>query len=178
MNPLEGYETVAERIKRFYADHPQGSLQTQSVEFVTVGQREYVLVKALAFRDAQDMLPGTGTAMDPAPGLNRFTQHAFVETAETSAWGRALAAIGYTGQQLATKDEVEAVAPDSKVKEPSTKAQEFMEWANSEKVPAQKIKLTLGALGVAMGNKHLKTVVASLSDEQIDVLRGKLNATS
>ncbi|NBT36125.1 MAG: hypothetical protein EBT03_11445 [Betaproteobacteria bacterium] len=172
---LPGYETVAERITRFYKDNPEGSIRTATVEFKTVGGKDWVLVRALAYRSPDDRLPGTGTAMDPAPGLNRFTMNAFLETAETSAWGRALASLGYHGSSIATQDEIKAVETDQKVAAVSTAAVDFMKWANSAKVPAQKIKLTLGAMGVAMGNKHLKTVVASLTDEQIQTLRGKLD---
>lgn len=175
MNPLEGYETVAERIQRFYGDNPDGAIQTQSVEFVELQGKSYVLVKARAYRAPDDARPGTGTAMDPAPGLNRFTQQAFVETAETSAWGRALASLGYGGQQIATKDEVQAVAPEAKPDALSTAATEFIAWVAKEKVPADKIKLTLGALGIAVGNKRLKTVLTGMSDEQIAVLKGRLS---
>jgi len=37
MNQLEGYETVAARIARFYKDHPDGSIRTESTDFVEVG---------------------------------------------------------------------------------------------------------------------------------------------
>jgi len=175
MSELQGYETVAERVRRFYADHPQGSIRTESVDFVEVGGREYVLVRAFAFRDPEDCLPGVGHALDPAPGLNRFTQYAFLETAETSAWGRALASLGYSGQQIATKDEVDAVTPDKKPDALSVAANEFIAWVSAEKIPADKIKLTLGSLGVSVGNKRLKTVLTSMSDEQIAVLKEKLS---
>jgi len=109
-----------------------------------------------------------------------MTMHAFCETAETSAWGRALASRASHGTAIATQDEIKAVEAEGPkaVKAVSTAAADFMEWANKEKVSAQKIKLTLGAMGVAMGNKHLKTVVASLSDSQITMLRGKLDAAA
>lgn len=172
---LQGYETVAERVKRFYKDHPKGAIQTRSVEFVELQGKSYVLIKAEAFRDPEDMLPGTGTAMDPAPGLNRFTAMSFVEACETSAWGRALASLGYHGSQIATQDEIQSVAPEKSPEALSDTATEFIAWVSKEKIPAQKIKLTLGAIGISAGNKSLKTLLKSMSDEQIAQLAEKLS---
>jgi N-acetylglutamate synthase/N-acetylornithine aminotransferase len=94
--------------------------------------------------------------------------------AETASWGRALASIGLGGKQIATSDEVSQVQEKPVVVNVSVAAAEFMAWANKEKIHKDKIKLCLGAMGIAMGNKHLKTLVTSLTDEQIQTLREKL----
>ena len=102
----EGYQEVAERIHAFYVKYPEGSIRTESVEFVQVAGKDYVLVKAAVYRHQDDQHPGTGTAMDPIPGLTPFTKNAEVENCETSSWGRALASIGLGGRKIATADEV------------------------------------------------------------------------
>jgi len=102
----EGYQEVAERVHAFYAQHPHGSIRTESVDFVQVAGKDYVLVKAAVYRGPDDQLPGTGTAMDPIPGTTPFTRGSEVENAETSSWGRALASIGLGGRKIATADEI------------------------------------------------------------------------
>ena len=102
----EGYQEVAERVHAFYATYPMGSIRTESVEFVQVAGKDYVLVKAAVYRGPDDSHPGTGTAMDPIPGTTPFTKGSEVENAETSSWGRALASIGLGGRKIATADEV------------------------------------------------------------------------
>lgn len=177
MGQLDGYEMVKDRITRFYERYPDGRLVTRSVKFVQIEQRHYVLVKALAYRTVDDPHPATGTAMDPIPGLNNFSRFSEVECAETSAIGRSLANLGMGGH-IATVDEIQAktTKPDAKpVQDLSVAATELIAWVSSEKVPADKIKLTLGAMGVAVGNKRLKTVLSGMTDEQIVSLRERLS---
>ena len=106
MSKPEGYQEVAERIHSFYQRHPQGSIRTEAVEFVQVGGKDFVLVKAAVYRTPDDPVPGTGTAMEPIPGSTPFTRGSEVENGETSAWGRALASLGLGGRKIATADEV------------------------------------------------------------------------
>lgn len=104
----EGYQEVAERIHAFYQRHPEGSIRTEAVEFVQVGGKDFVLVKAAVYRTPDDKVPGTGTAMEPIPGSTPFTRGSEVENGETSAWGRALASLGLGGRKIATADELAA----------------------------------------------------------------------
>jgi hypothetical protein len=53
------------------------------------------IVRAEAFRDPDDDRPGVGTAWEPFPGRTPYTRHSELMNAETSAWGRALASLGY-----------------------------------------------------------------------------------
>ncbi|NBW21736.1 MAG: hypothetical protein EBR82_78640 [Caulobacteraceae bacterium] len=119
----EGYQEVAERVHAFYATYPMGSIRTESVEFVQVAGKDYVLVKAAVYRGPDDPHPGTGTAMDPIPGTTPFTKGSEVENAETSSWGRALASIGLGGRKIATADEVAVKTAQTATRVTITEAQ-------------------------------------------------------
>lgn len=53
------------------------------------------IVRAEAYRGPDDECPGVGTAWEPFPGRTPYTRHSELMNAETSAWGRALASLGY-----------------------------------------------------------------------------------
>ena len=88
--PPPGYVEVSERIQEFRAAHPDGSLQAEIVEL----RDDLVVVKAYAYRTPDDERPGTGLASEPIPGKTNFTRDSELMNAETSAWGRALIAVG------------------------------------------------------------------------------------
>lgn len=91
-NPIEaGYVPVNKRIEEFYQKYPEGSLQSEIVE---LGEN-IVVVKAYAYRSPTDERPGVGHSQMPIPGKTPYTVDSEVENAETSAWGRALAALGF-----------------------------------------------------------------------------------
>lgn len=174
MAMLDGYEPVADRVGKFYRRYPEGSIRTKSWEVVEVGGQSFIVVESVVYRSPEDRLPGTGTAWCQFPARNGMLRGAELMRAETASWGRALASIGLGGKQIATSDEVSQVQEKPVVVNVSAAAAEFMAWANKEKIHKDKIKLCLGAMGIAMGNKHLKTLVTSLTDEQIQTLREKL----
>ena len=88
--PPPGYVEVSERIAEFREQFPDGSLQAEIVEL----RDDLVIVKAYAYRTADDPRPGTGLASEPIPGKTNFTRDSELMNAETSAWGRALIAVG------------------------------------------------------------------------------------
>ena len=88
---LDNYETVEERLARFWADHPGGRIFTS----VHAYDEQRVLFSAAAFFDANDPQPrGTGHA-EEVRGSSPVNKTSHVENAETSAIGRALANCGY-----------------------------------------------------------------------------------
>jgi hypothetical protein len=87
---LGDYVDVAERIEWFFEKYPEGSLQSTIVEM----RDEYVVVQAFAYRSMTDERPGIGLAYEVRPGRTPYTLNSELMNAETSAWGRALAAIG------------------------------------------------------------------------------------
>jgi len=98
---LSEYVDVAERIRIFKAAHPEGSLQSE-VTFVDGG----VLCKARAYRSPEDLRAGVGHAFEPIPGKTPYTKDSEVMNAETSAWGRAIVALGFETKKIASADEV------------------------------------------------------------------------
>lgn len=89
--PLD-YIDVATRIVEFREKYPEGSLQQQSLQFVVVNGKDWVVYTAAAYRTPDDIRPGVGTAWEPIPGPTQFTRDSEVQNAETAAWGRAMVA--------------------------------------------------------------------------------------
>ena len=101
---LKDYIQVNERVILFYEKYPHGSIQSEIVE---IGEKR-VVVKAMAFRTPDDARPGIGHSMLASPGTTPYTRGSEVENAETSAWGRALAALGFeVKRSIASRDEIE-----------------------------------------------------------------------
>jgi hypothetical protein len=99
-----GYIEVKDRIEKFYEKFPDGSLQSEIVQI----DEEVVVVKGLAYRTADDERPGIGHSMMRFGGNNPYTKDSEIENAETSAWGRALAALGFEVKKaIASAEEVQ-----------------------------------------------------------------------
>lgn len=98
---LDEYVDVAERIREFAAKYPEGSLQSE-IQFVDGG----VLCQAFAYRSPEDAKPGIGHAFEPIPGKTPYTRDSEVMNAETSAWGRAIVALGFNTKKIASRQEV------------------------------------------------------------------------
>lgn len=118
----DGYVEVNERILRFYDKYPTGSLQSYVDPFVVqAGNKSFVVYGAAAYRTADDPRPGIGWAWEPVPGPTPFTKDSELMNAETSAWGRAIAALGFEVKDgIASKHEVESAR--AKQSAPTTKA--------------------------------------------------------
>ena len=106
----EGYVEVNERIIEFYERFPDGSLQSACQPFmVETGVKAFVVYVARAYRSPDDKIPGEGWAWEPVPGLTNFTRNSELMNGETSAWGRALAALGIKVKEgIASANEVRA----------------------------------------------------------------------
>lgn len=109
MKCLEGYETVKERKKRFYADHPDGSL----ISDLIYHEKGHVIIKGLAFRTKEEQeknLPsGVGYA-EEFQGQGGFAnKFSWMENCDESAIGRALDNAGYSGNGKCSREEMEKV---------------------------------------------------------------------
>ena len=89
----EDYIEVSERIRQFVEQYPSGSLQADWGMVDRDGE-QWLAVKAYAYRTPEDQRPGIGHAWEPIPGRTPYTKGSELMNGETSAWGRALAAIG------------------------------------------------------------------------------------
>jgi hypothetical protein len=90
----EGYVEVSERILEFREKYPKGSLQCEIVPVPEPFAGKFLAVRATAYRTPDDERPGVGLAWEPVPGKTPFTKDSELSNAETSAWGRALIAVG------------------------------------------------------------------------------------
>lgn len=100
------YVDVAERIREFKKLYPEGSLQQVAVDFKEFGGQSWVIYVAAAYRTPDDERPGIGTAWEPVPGKTNFTRDSELMNAETSAWGRAIVAVGLETKRIASADEI------------------------------------------------------------------------
>lgn len=111
-NPAE-YETVAERIARFYKDYSDGRIITRNI---TTSQDRAIstwVVQAYIYLNSNDqeknIAKATGLAFE-IDGAGMANKTSALENAETSAIGRALANAGYSGDKRATREEMQKVA--------------------------------------------------------------------
>jgi hypothetical protein len=107
---LQNYETVAQRIIRFYADHPNGAIITKNLTTDADRERKQWVVYAEVWFDKNaDVRPtGTGLAfeIDGTAGANITSG---LENCESSSVGRALAQANYGGDKRVTREEMAKV---------------------------------------------------------------------
>jgi hypothetical protein len=116
---LAEYETVAERIARFYKDRPDGRLITRNITTSQDRQISTWVVQAYVYFSAEDqeknLAKATGLAFE-IDGQGMANKTSALENAETSAIGRALANAGYSGNKRASREEMAKVARADAVK--------------------------------------------------------------
>jgi hypothetical protein len=107
-NRLDGYVEVKDRIALFYEKHPDGRLVTTEVRATSEPDGvPRVWVEAAAYRTPDDPHPGKGWSWLILPGSTSFTRGSEIENAETSAWGRAIGALGIgINKSIASSDEI------------------------------------------------------------------------
>lgn len=93
---LEDYQTVDERIHRFWNEFANGRIVTELLETVRGenGQPFQYVVKALIYRNAEDPAPSSTGYAEEIVGSSPVNKISALENAETSAIGRALANMG------------------------------------------------------------------------------------
>lgn len=105
---MQDYVDVKERITLFYKQYPEGSIQFE-YKGTLDSNPDMIWGIAYAYRTADDTRPGIGTAAELAVGKTTFTRGSELMNLETSAWGRAIGALGIgLGKSVATKQEVQA----------------------------------------------------------------------
>ena len=164
---LEDYETVEERLVKFWKDHPDGQIHTKVLEHTT----SRFIVEASIYRTEADARPWTtGLAEETIQGRGVNATSA-LENCETSAIGRALANAGYATKgkrasreemsKVKAKVEVQSIVQETKAKMADT-AKEYVPvpvesdpWNQSFAAPVQTmetavemVKSTLGATPV------------------------------
>jgi hypothetical protein len=114
--PDESYVEVKERIQWFYATYPEGALVTEKISIIEADfarGKQAVLVESAAYRTPDDPHPGRGSSWMVIPGHTPYTNGSEVENAETSSWGRSIAAIGgLVDRGIASAQEIRSKAGD------------------------------------------------------------------
>ena len=113
---IENYELVEDRLKKFWADYPNGRVNTD-----VVGKSEdgtMVIVKAELFTDIDSKIPVSSGLAQETKGVGGFANNeAWLENCESSAIGRALANWKYQGSKKPRPTQEEM----KKVQEPKKK---------------------------------------------------------
>ena len=167
---LDDYETVEERIAKFWKDHPEGRIVTTMLE----GSASRFIVYAAIYRGADDTQPyATGLAEETVQGRGVNATSA-LENAETSAIGRATANAGYATKgkrpsreemaKVAAKVQTESILADTKAKMSQTGstyvpvAKEDDPWTIREAAPATTVDEAVAIVKDIIGGQTEKDV--------------------
>lgn len=119
---LNDYETVEERIKRFYALCPDGRIITKNLTTLQDRQHGTWVVEAQIFLNNEEQerrLPkATGLAFE-VDGTGMANKTSALENCETSAIGRALANMNLSGNKRTSREEMEKVQRNQQPKLPT-----------------------------------------------------------
>jgi hypothetical protein len=152
---LADYETVEQRIKRFYTDNPNGRIITKNKTTPTDRAVSTWVVKAEIWLPLdydkesvnvrfveQAFLKATGWAFE-IDGQGMANKTSALENAETSAIGRALANAGYSGNKRASREEMAKVARQTDITDITDKKRDWL-------VEADKLALTYDVDGLRL----------------------------
>jgi hypothetical protein len=132
---LDDYETVEERLIKFWKEHPDGRIDTKLVD----ASATRFIVQAYVYRTEVDQHPwASGLAEETISGRGVNATSA-LENCETSAIGRALASAGYaTKGKRPSREEMAKVQEQSKVKAELDKVKAKMAQTSTEYIPVAK----------------------------------------
>ena len=105
---LNEYETVDERIQRFYRDNANGRIETELLAHDGEQGKTRWIVRAEVYKADSENPSGVGHAFE-IDGTGMANKTSALENAETSAVGRALAQAGYSGSRRTTREEMAKV---------------------------------------------------------------------
>jgi hypothetical protein len=91
---LEDYETVEERLVKFWKDYPDGRISTEIVEHTL----QRFIIKASIYRTEVDAQPWTTGFAEETVSTRGVNSTSALENCETSAIGRALANANYASK--------------------------------------------------------------------------------
>ena len=112
---IDNYELVEDRLKKFWADYPNGRVNTDVVGKSDDGTM--VIVKAELFTDIDNKIPVSSGLAQETKGVGWFANNeAWLENCESSAIGRALANWKYQGSKKPrpTQEEMKKVQQPKK----------------------------------------------------------------
>ena len=167
---LDDYETVEERLIKYWKDNPDGRIFTRLLE----SSASRFIVEAAIYRSKDDSAPwATGLAEETVQGRGVNATSA-LENCETSAIGRALANAGYATKgkrasreemsKVAAKAQTEAVIAETKAKMSQTGstyvpvAKEDDPWTIREAAPATTVDEAVAIVKDIIGGQTSKDV--------------------
>jgi hypothetical protein len=132
---LEDYETVEDRLAKFWKDHPEGRVFTRLLE----NTASRFIVYAEVYKSCDGVLPwATGLAEETVQGRGVNATSA-LENCETSAIGRALANAGYaTKGKRPSREEMAKVAAKATADNAIEEARAKMANTSKEYLPVAK----------------------------------------
>ena len=167
---MRDYVPVSDRIDAFYRAHPEGSMQSEIVELTA----ERVTVKAYAYRTVDDPRPGIGHSSLEIPGKTSFTKGSEIENAETSAWGRAIAALGFEVKRgLASAEEVRNKQPERGARGGERPSGQAPSTPSGASAPASRSPEENALLDELMAVPGMSKARASLLADAVGVVKGE-----
>jgi hypothetical protein len=165
---LDDYETVEERLVKFWKDHPDGRIDTRLVE----ASATRFIVQAYIYRTEADQHPwSSGLAEETVQGRGVNATSA-LENCETSAIGRALASAGYaTKGKRPSREEMAKVVKLSEVKANIDEVKAKMADTSQQYVPVAKADdpwTTWEATPVATAEQAVETVKQALGGTMVE----------
>jgi len=132
---LDDYETVEERLIKYWKDHPDGRIETKLIE----ASATRFIVQAYIYRTEVDQHPwSSGLAEETVQGRGVNATSA-LENCETSAIGRALASAGYaTKGKRPSREEMAKVAAKQAVVTSIAEVKAKMKETTEQYVPVAK----------------------------------------
>jgi len=131
---LDDYETVEERLVKFWKEHESGRIVTTLLS----GTSSQFIVRAELYKDGSELIWATGLAEETVQGRGVNSTSA-LENCETSAIGRALANAGYaTKGKRASREEMSKVALKSKTDDVIAETKARLAETAKEYVPIAK----------------------------------------
>lgn len=146
---LENYETVEERLKKFWTDYPNGRVETEVVHITDDGT--CVTIKSAIYKDMNDTHPvATGIAQETKGQGGFANADAWMENCETSSLGRSLSNWMYQGanKPRPSREEMSKVVKEDTPKTPSKK-----EVAQITNDSAEKFAEDIGANKKSVGDQ-------------------------
>jgi hypothetical protein len=170
---LSNYETVEDRLIRFWADHPAGRIFTQLV----AQDGDQVIFRAEVWFIENDLHPKATGYAEEIRGSSPVNKTAHIENAETSSIGRALANAGYaTHGKRPSREEMSKVSRTSSEAAPSGNFATPKQIGYIKKLALDKelnnldlLEFIHGTLGVS--DVVLETLTAAQASTVIDRLK-------
>jgi len=132
---LEDYETVEERLIKYWKDHPDGQIHTR---LLNQDSGRFIVIAEIYRTEADSRPWTTGLAEETVQGRGVNATSA-LENCETSAIGRALANAGYaTKGKRASREEMTKVAKGVEVKATIDEVKAKMAQTSGEYIPVVK----------------------------------------